>query len=202
MTEGRRTTNGDTIWGGQLPMPIQYPHIGSSIARKGSEGVGTLGGYVQIDGEIMGITNHHVAFGSRLEAFPTAEGESSGVTCEMLQPAERDLHDSITSYEEELDAVTGEHIQEPTSSREAKITKLQLQLEELKSWKPEMCLLGSVWKTSGVRARIAEKPLRFRLDWALIKLDNTSRFPDPKNLVNKVKIVASCIKLQTTLTDI
>ena len=203
MTEGRRTTSQDIIWGGQLPMPIQYPHIGSSIARKGSEGVGSLGGYVQIDGEIMGITNHHVAFGSsRLEAFPTAEEESSRVAYEMLQPAERDLHDHITSYKDELDELTKKQIQKPTSSREEKIKKLQLQLEEFKSCRPEMCLLGSVWKTSGVRARASEKPHRFRLDWALIKLGNPSRFLDPTNLVNKVKIVASCIKLRTTLTDI
>lgn len=39
-------------------MPIEYPHIGSSIALDGSPTVGTLGGYVQIDDEIMGITNH------------------------------------------------------------------------------------------------------------------------------------------------
>jgi hypothetical protein len=199
MTEGQRTTNGDINCDIQLPMPIQYPHIGSSIARKSSETIGTLGGYIQIDGEIMGITNHHVVFGSgldaRLEAFPNAAEESSGVTYEMFQPAECDLHASIESYKAELDALTIEQIQEPSSRRKAKIEKLQIQLEELRSWKPERCLLGSVWKTSGVRARATEKPLRFRLDWALIKLGNTLRFLDPKNLANKVKITASYIKL-------
>lgn len=186
MTEGRRTTNEDIIWGEQFPMPIQYPYIGSSIARKGSEGVGSLGGYVQIDGEIMGITNHRVAFESRLEAFPTTEEESSQVAYEMLQPAERDLLDHITSYKDELDELIKTQIQKkPTSSREEKIKKFQLQLEELTSWRPEMCLLGSVWKTSGVRTRSSEKPLRCGFNWALIKLGNPSRFPDPTNLVNK-----------------
>lgn len=99
MTEGQRTTNEECeAWSERLPMPIHYPYIGSSIAREGSKGVGSLGGYIQIDGEIMGLTNYHVAFGDRLEAFPTAEEESSGVTYKMLQPAERDLYNHITHF--------------------------------------------------------------------------------------------------------
>ena len=218
MTEGRRTTNEDTSGIGELPMPIQYPHIGSSIGRKDSEAIGTLGGYVQIDGEIMGITNHHVAIGTRLEAFPTAEEELSGVTFEILQPAERDLHTRIAScevdLEEELNEATAKRKKEPTSSyevenkelqiqkRQIRLKELEIQLKELRSWTPERCVLGSVWKTSGLRAREAEKFRCFRLDWALIKLSNTSRFQDPKNLVNEVKMVASYIILKISLTDI
>jgi hypothetical protein len=76
MTEGRRATNNEVHARGQpLPMPTEYPHIGASIALDGSTSVGTLGGYVQIDGEIMGITNHQVPFSPyRIEAFPLGRG--------------------------------------------------------------------------------------------------------------------------------
>jgi hypothetical protein len=73
-------------------MPTKYPHISASIALDGSKSVGTLGGYVEIDGEIIGITNHYVPLGAyRIEAFPTAEEESTSKTYIFLQPAATNL---------------------------------------------------------------------------------------------------------------
>jgi hypothetical protein len=69
-----------------LPFPLDdYPHIGSSIEISLQDGstsiIGTLGGYIIVDGQAMGLTNHHVAVGaSRLDAFPTADEESSGIS--------------------------------------------------------------------------------------------------------------------------
>jgi hypothetical protein len=50
-----------------LPHPELYPRVGASIALSEEHGAkkagcGTLGGYVQVDGKIMGLTNHYVAF--------------------------------------------------------------------------------------------------------------------------------------------
>lgn len=202
MTEGRRTTDKDLFQVRVLP-PVQYPHIGSSVARKDSEAVvSTLGGYVQIDGEIIGVTNHHVAVGSRLEAFPTAEEESSKVTYDILQPAKRDLDELISHRDELLEESIEEGVRNATSSSESTIKERQIQLDELKSWTPERCLLGRVRKTSGLRARAAENPHRFRFDWALIKLGNASRFPDHKNLVNQVKDGCLLYQAPDNATDI
>jgi hypothetical protein len=188
-------------------MPTEYPHIGASIALDGSTTVGTLGGYVQIDGEIIGITNYHVPFGpNRIEAFPSAEEESSGKTYTFLQPADADLQRRIEDCEDDIRVDTQrQSTMGYSSSRAEDIKKHQSELEKLKSWTPERSILGTVWKTSGLRARKAEIERRFRLDWALIKLVNPERFQDPKNFVNKVRIVAFCnstTRLQRLLIDI
>jgi hypothetical protein len=109
------------------------------------------------------------------------------VTYDILQPAKRDLDELISHRDELLEESIEEGVRNATSSSESTIKERQIQLDELKSWTPERCLLGRVWKTSGLRARAAENPHRFRFDWALIKLGNASRFPDHKNLVNQVK---------------
>ena len=207
MTEGRRATNNEVHERGQpLPMPTEYPHIGASIVLDGSTAVGTLGGYIQIDGEIMGITNHYVPFGEfRVEAFPSAEEGSSGKTYTFLQPADVDLQRRIEDCEAEIRLNTQRQFTMGySSSRAEDIKKHQSEIEKLKSWTPERSILGTVWKTSGLRARKAEIKRRFRLDWALIKLVNPERFKDPKNFVNKVRIVAFCnstTKLQRLLID-
>jgi hypothetical protein len=53
-------------------MLTTYPCIGALIAISKAKGCGTLGGYVLVEGEVMGLTCHHVAFGdNRYEAYPT-----------------------------------------------------------------------------------------------------------------------------------
>lgn len=167
--EGRRS-RASSSGPKNLPSPTQYPLIGASISTQNDLGpIGTLGGYVIVDGEVMGLTSHHVAFGNRLQAFPTAEEETSGITYTCSQPAKKDLNVRIKWLE-------GERLK-----TRADILRIDADLEELRLWTPDRCVLGKVWKSSGIRARNGQ------LDWALIKLDN-ARFPKRSDIVNEVCI--------------
>jgi hypothetical protein len=58
------------------------------------------------------------------------------------------------------------------------------ELEKLRLWTPAKCVLGKMWKISGLRARNAVKNRRFRLDWLLIELENPERFTEEERFVN------------------
>lgn len=144
-----------------------------------------------VDGEIMGLTNHHVAFGdSRLEAFPTSEEEASGVSYTFLQPAEADLEQRIKQHEARRKAIIDyqQKYKEDASRYADEISNIDAELVKLRLWTPEKSVLGTVWRSSGIRAREADKTRRFMLDWALIKLDNPERFSNHDKFVNKVRI--------------
>lgn len=173
--EGRRS-RASSSGPKNLPSPTQYPLIGASISTQNDLGpIGTLGGYVIVDGEVMGLTSHHVAFGNRLQAFPTAEEEASGVTYTCLQPPQKDLNTRIEWLEEER------------CQSEVDPLKIDAKIEELRLWTPDRCVLGTVCKSSGIRARNGENYRCFQLDWALIKLDS-ARFPKQSEIVNEVCI--------------
>jgi hypothetical protein len=155
--------------------PIPYPLIGASIGI--GERTGTLGGYIRVDGEVMGVTNHHVIFKDRLEPYPAPGEVIADNPLVVVQPSEVDLKDSVLRTERQL--------KNPKLSA-VQITELN-KLEELKASTPQRCRLGTVWKTSGIRASEPDgENHRFRLDWALVKLDNPGRLSEPSRFTNEV----------------
>jgi hypothetical protein len=194
--EGRRAGPSESSWDDErLPDSTKYPRVGASIAISSKHsalkvGCGTLGGYVLIDGKVMGLTNHHVAFGeSRLEAFPTADEASTGVSYSFLQPAEVDLEARINYLEDRRQIlIDDQKTMEDTSLQAAKISTIAIELEKLRLLTPETSVLGKVWRSSGLRARDGAKNRRFRLHWALIELENPGRFTEQEKFVNEVWI--------------
>ncbi|CZR54025.1 uncharacterized protein PAC_03908 [Phialocephala subalpina] len=170
------------------PLPDQddIPLVGSSIAlfREHdhiSSGRGTLGGYIEVDGEIFGLTNQHVCLGPfRVEAYPSGEESKLNSRLYVSQPAEQDLEDAILDLTKMLAA-----------SREQKashhrIAYEQSRLDEMKVWAAKDKNIGYVYQTSGLRVLEGNVGERFKMDWAIIKLDNTKRFPDPSQIINRV----------------
>jgi hypothetical protein len=170
------------------PLPDQddIPLVGSSIAlfREHdhiSSGRGTLGGYIEVDGEIFGLTNQHVCLGPfRVEAYPSGEESKLNSRLYVSQPAEQDLEDAILDLTKMLAA-----------SREQKashhrIAYEQSRLDEMKVWAAKDKKIGYVYQTSGLRVLEGNVGERFKMDWAIIKLDNTKRFPDPSQIINRV----------------
>jgi hypothetical protein len=105
-------------------MPTTYPCTGASIAISKAKGCGTLGGYVLVEGEVIGLTCHYVPFeDNRYEAYPTIEEEANGVSYTFCQLAECDLEASITDYDDNTIISRGE-------LDKAKIAKVQREDEE------------------------------------------------------------------------
>lgn len=176
--------------------PTLYPLIGSSIAISRKEkvltGRGTLGGYVLVDGVIMGLTNHQVAFGdSRLEAFPTAGEEISRASYHFMQPAEGDLEERKDDHEIRLQTLKDFQAAKNSTAYNSEMSSISTSLAKLELWTLEKCVLGTVWRSSGIRAREGIENRRFRLDWALIWLDNPERFSEPDGFVNEIPDYAS-----------
>ena len=174
--------------------PTQYPLIGSSIAisrkEKVSAGHGTLGGYVLVDGVIMGLTNHHVAVGdSRVEAFPIVKEEISRASYHFMQPAEGDLEERKDDHVTRLQTLKDFQAAKNSIAYDSEMSSISTSLAKLELWTLEKCVLGTVWRSSGIRAREGIKNRSFRLDWALIWLDNPKRFSEPDRFVNEVKIM-------------
>ncbi|RDL32035.1 uncharacterized protein BP5553_09437 [Venustampulla echinocandica] len=157
--------------------PIDYPLVGASIAIAQKHttvlgGCGTLGGYVLIDGKVMGLTNHHVAFGSsRLEAFPTQDEAPAGVSYTILQPAGKDIETKasllkhhIKILEKDLARALVSTTRNPASYQQ-RISDVKRELQSLMEWTPEKSTLGKRWRSSGIRIRNGAKDRRFRLDW-------------------------------------
>lgn len=198
--EGERATkvssgddDDDSIKHEILPFPVDYPHIGAAIQVSSDDTglyeCGTLGGYVQVDGQVMGLTNNHVAVGTgRVEAYPTTDEKITGKSYTCYQPAEGDLDDlikSVKSTREELRRI--QEKQRDMNLTDGQIKSLDTNLEMLQSWTPApKRALGKVWRSSGIRARDGPKYRRFRLDWALIKLDNPDRFSAGDKFANKI----------------
>jgi hypothetical protein len=79
-----------------------------------------------------------------------------------------------------------------TDDQARQLASITKELEKIKSWwTPERSILGKVFKSSGIRARHGPKYRRFRLDWALIELDNPERFTEAGEFVNEVYISTS-----------
>jgi hypothetical protein len=140
----------------------------------------------------MGLTNHHVAFGDdRLEAFPTIE-ETSTAAYTFMQPAEGDLEDRITGHKSRLKAIEGLKKNYSSPALDMEVTKINALLPMLESWTPEKCIIGTLWRSSGIRARDGIKNRRSRLDWALIKLENPERFSEHGRFINEVRLLIFC----------
>lgn len=179
-----------------MPGPTEYPLAGSSIGRSGKSWSGTLGGYVAVGDRIMGITNHHVVFGtSRVVAFPTKVEESDGNSYVMVQPSQADINRRTKNLQHRIRIVTRDvaRLQGTRHSEaEGRLSALTTALEELNTWTPERSVVGKVWKTSGRRARERPKDSKepedrcFGLDWALIELENPNRFTAGQKFVNEV----------------
>jgi hypothetical protein len=189
--EGQRAEHAeDKCFGEQNPLtPQQYPHVGASIGI--SHWCGTLGGYILVDGKAMVLTNHHVAFGhERLEGFPTAEEAKTGMSYACLQPAAVDLEERVKDLELARDGLIKTRDKKPLTNLEAaNLESITEELEKLKCWwTPERSVIGKVFKSSGIRARHGAKDRRFRLDWALIELENSERFTEQGKFVNEVYI--------------
>ena len=145
-----------------------------------------------VDGVVMGLTNHHVAFGDdRLEAFPTIE-ETSTAAYTFMQPAEGDLEDRITEHKNRLEAIEELNEDQNSPAYDMEITSISTLLPMLESWTSEKCILGTVWRSSGIRAREGIMNRRSRLDWALIKLDNPKRFSEYDRFINEVRLLIYC----------
>lgn len=194
----------DKIHNTEQPLidPKSYPLVGASIAISRNHtdiinGVGTLGGYIRVDGKIYALTNHHVIFGgklgSRLHAFPTDEESSSKLEIVVNQPAEYDLEKTIRTVEADLEDFK-DYTQLGTNVADftAKEQEAETRLKKLKAWQTkERIKLGKVFKTSGIRVVDDEQvPRRHRLDWALVEIANPGRFTEfySSKLVNEVKI--------------
>ncbi|KAL2062791.1 hypothetical protein VTL71DRAFT_5863 [Oculimacula yallundae] len=164
--------------------PISYPHVGSSIglSRKYKDiktGTGTLAGFLQIDGTIYGLTNHHVVFGTdRKEAFPTNEEERTRTTLVVNQPSTGDLES--LKLRVNIRIKNFERLQakkELSESDKKKLNELKTSLAEYNTWTEDKCQLGTIWKTSGVRlSSKTSTGHQHRMDWALINLENPGRF--------------------------
>ena len=172
--EGQRSTAMDfedssTLLAQTILDPTPRPLINTSIAIsrtiKVSADRGTLGGYVLVDGVVMGLINHHVAFGnSRLEAFPTAEEEASRVSYSFMQPAEGDLEQRIKDCKIRREYSKKTQKAEDTTGCEAEISSINSLLAKLEPWMSEKSVLGTTWRSSGIRAREGIKDRRFRPD--------------------------------------
>lgn len=200
MADGRRQTcHGRFYERGELIMPMEYPLLGSSIGRSkklhGPSGTGTLGGYISVDGEIMAITNHHVVFGAfRMEAYPSAKEETDKTTYTILQPSENDLDAQIERLNFRMGRLK-EDEKGPTAygNEKEEMAEVTSELRDLGKWTHEKSIIGSVWNSSGIRVREVDKPGRFRMDWALLKLNNASRFTEPNKFSNEVTQFATCL---------
>lgn len=171
-----------------LLKPSEYPLVGASIAISGKEGttiqrVVTLGGYIKVEGKPYALTNHHVLFGEEcMEAFPTNEELSSLLSVD--QPAQRDLEEQVLDIETHLKGKSRRRVLDNVA-----IQRLEEDLAVFKSWQGSRLSVGRVFKSSGIRTRIAEVGGRHRLDWALIDLGNPVRFSqgvDNEKFVNEV----------------
>lgn len=178
--EERRSWNID-----ELRLPVQYPLIGDSIGISRKYGLnvdfGSLGGYVSVDGRVMALTTHHVAFGSRVDAFPTEEEVSNVVSHTFHHPAEADIERQIL----DLEWWHGYCVEMNKKGKldkgmEAKMSDIMIKLLRLRACSTT---LGNVWKSSGLSSKDGNLPGQ---DWALIGLENIQRFPELEKLVNEV----------------
>ncbi|CZR63012.1 uncharacterized protein PAC_12909 [Phialocephala subalpina] len=191
MVEGRRMLSAGVGDVAEL-LPDQQgkiPLVGASIAvsREHIEfktGCGTLGGYVMVDGITYGLTNHHVCLGPhRYSAFPSESEEGKIVW--ISQPAAKDFEDTMKSLETTLAALKKRKVPD-----QANITVFENRIRRLQELKSNGLNIGYIYKTSGIRVRDPvpgedrEKP--YKLDWALIKMENSTRIPSQGDLVNEV----------------
>jgi hypothetical protein len=140
-----------------------------------------LEGYVEVDGKVFGLTNHHVPFPARSEPFPTEHESSTKASYQFWQPSEvdigkriKDLKNERRIFEEEKEGMQDQN-------------RYAAQIFVVDSE------FGKVWQSSGVRTRGVDKAeLNFGLDWALIELENPGRFTTGEAaFVNKVRIYHS-----------
>ncbi|CZS92135.1 uncharacterized protein RCO7_00720 [Rhynchosporium graminicola] len=182
-----------------LPPPVEYPHVGASIALRRdmavASGVGTLAGYVEVDGKVYGLTNHHVVLGSdRKEAFPTRAEKKAGTRLVVVQPATLDLEELIQKVKSQRTRLSSKT--KKTKSDEEEIKKLDSHIESYKSYldrgedtldRGAKAQMGTVFQTSGKETgSVTTTGHCHRMDWALIELDNPARFKDPELLVNEL----------------
>jgi len=167
------------------------PTVGSAIALTLSDSrVGTLGGYVLVDGKHYGITNHHVFF---KQDKPYSYEDGKDKMLEVNQPpmtdlirAREDLNyqlEVLRLQEEEAGGKTGNKraIEKMSQSTGPARAVTESRLENLKTIEEKGLTIGHVYKTSGIRL---EK--RRRMDWALIKFKQNPRTPDESALINQL----------------
>lgn len=195
--EGHPATPYDDT-GEQLPIPSAYPYPGASIAMSSQHksadipcGSGTLGGYLEVGGKVMGLTCHHVLFGNdRMVPFPTDQEKAAAATYTAMQPSERDLEERLSQLDRairDFEQLKGQYNEK---RRQDALAVIHDEANAFKKWTPEASVLGHVGQTSGCRVRTAASGPHCRLDWGLIELDNPQRFVGPDTFENKVRTIA------------
>lgn len=165
----------------ELIVPTNYPLVGASIGQRPRHndqifGTATLAGFVNIDGVVYGLTNHHAIFGSdRMDAYDPLTEPNAVVD----QPSEGDLMRTLLDLN-------------PLINKAEKRVPIESWVADKKE-KRDICdrylssdarKLGSVIRSSGIR--LSRAPGRHRLDWALICMNENERCPDPSLFVNQV----------------
>lgn len=195
--EGRRANAADLYPAIEpLPIPTAYPLAGASIGVPVKpERVGTLGGYVEVDGKVYGLTNHHIAF-DPLEhpaAFPTEKEKSENQSCQFFQPSKRDIVQRVNGLKSNRKfwEQKQKSNDDPDNVAAEQILAIDKELKNFQPWlNSKACRIGKLWKSSGLRTRgVDDVELNFGLDWALIELGNSVRFTTGEaTFVNSVRI--------------
>ena len=171
-------------WARASSRPRKHPtswvfNCSGSRAYADKTGCGTLGGYVLVDGVKYGLTNHHVCFGfMRSEPYPN-EAEIIPRYA-IKQPAEDDLESTLASLRDQ--EMSMEDVQAP----ETVLNPLREKIRLFESWKSENRTIGYVYRSSGLRACDGEVGIRFRMDWALIRLEDLMTPSNGDPIFNKV----------------
>lgn len=175
------------------------PGVGSSISTKPEgpvpikSGSGTMGGYIAVNGQKYALTNNHVVWGrepTRYEPYHVDKALDGSKVC-ITQPSQYELRSRIEKDEKRLRTMRTN----PARFLPAVIEAHEQSLEMLKSWDNDKSILGSLYISSGEAQPLksAREGLRHRLDFALIKPANKSRFGSEEELVNTVNKNPCCI---------
>lgn len=153
-------------------------------------GVGTMGGFVDVDGKIYCLIYHHVCFGKRLNLYPSKQDELNKRIV-INNPPNKDLELIIEGEKSSLQAFQSDEV-----NFKYKILRAQERLSIAEKWKSNALgwntMLGWVYKSSGICICEMERGRRWRLDWALIEL-LPDRINDSVKITNEV-----CQPLTTT----
>lgn len=179
-----------------------YPHIGCAIGPADHEFLsGTLGGFLSVDGRVMGLTNHHVLFqpdNTKAYLLPTDMDTMPFKGLRVNQPSIGGVKKLIEEYEYRISDL---EIQKKamlsmalSSSNKSKNRVLDLEMSLVKSqmilWQEQLLAgldIGSVVASSGLPS-IPYESTNPRLDWAVFAVDEMARGLPVKSLVNKARL--------------
>lgn len=147
---------------------------------------------MEVDGKVFGLTSHLVPFPVHSEPFPTSHERSMKASYSLWQPSEHDHERKIWYLKQDQKHFECHNPwEEITNHKAEEILTVNKKLQRLERWTQDLCRLGKVWRSSGLRNRgVNDDELNFGLDWALIELENPARFTTGEEaaFVNKVRL--------------